>query len=143
MANYSIRGVGQGLVGGATVTSYFAEAPFGPTGPSMPFFDIASVQVLKGPQGTLFGRATVAGAVLVQPNAPTSDSFYGSVNGKFGNLGRSDLNVMFNVPVIAVTAHGTEGFQRAAYDVGVSGYLTKPIDFNRMHTLIARLLVPG
>jgi CheY-like chemotaxis protein len=45
-----------------------------------------------------------------------------------------------DVPVIAVTAFGTEGFQRAAYDVGVSGYLTKPIDFDRMQQLVARLL---
>jgi two-component system, cell cycle response regulator DivK len=47
------------------------------------------------------------------------------------------------VPVIAVTAFGTAGFQRAAYDVGVSGYVTKPIDFDRMHQLVARLLAPG
>jgi len=44
---------------------------------------------------------------------------------------------------VAVTAFGTEGFQRAAYDVGVDGYLTKPIDMDRMHQLIARLLSPG
>ena len=36
----------------------------------------------------------------------------------------------------------TEGFQRAAYDAGISGYLTKPIDLDRMHQLIARLLSP-
>lgn len=47
-----------------------------------------------------------------------------------------------NIPVVAVTALGTEGFQRAAYDVGVSGYLTKPIDLDRMRLLIARLLSP-
>ncbi|MEA2205658.1 MAG: hypothetical protein QOE77_2434 [Blastocatellia bacterium] len=47
------------------------------------------------------------------------------------------------IPIVAVTAFGTEGFQRAAYDAGVSGYLTKPVDFDRMHQLIARLLVPG
>ena len=48
-----------------------------------------------------------------------------------------------NIPVIAVTAFETEGFQRAAHDAGVSGYLTKPIDFARMHRLIAGLLAPG
>jgi CheY-like chemotaxis protein len=47
-----------------------------------------------------------------------------------------------SIPVIAVTAFGTEGFQRAAYDVGVSGYLTKPIDLDRLKILIARLLSP-
>src|SRR5882724_2432726 len=54
-----------------------------------------------------------------------------------------EKDTLRDVPVIAVTAFGTEGFQRAAYDVGVSGYLTKPIDFSRMHQLVARLLSPG
>ena len=47
------------------------------------------------------------------------------------------------VPIVAVTAFGTEGFQRAAYDVGIEGYLTKPLDLDRMHQLIARLLSAG
>jgi len=47
-----------------------------------------------------------------------------------------------DVPVVAITAFGTEGFQRAAYDAGVSGYLTKPLDLDRMNQLIARLLSP-
>ena len=53
-----------------------------------------------------------------------------------------DNEALRGVPVIAITAFGTEGFQRAAYDAGVSGYLTKPIDLDRMHQLIARLLSP-
>lgn len=101
LSNYSIRGVGQGLFGGAAVTSYFAEAPFGPTGPGFPFFDIKSVQVLKGPQGTLFGRATAAGAVLIEPEVATADDIYGSINTRLGNKGRSDANLMINVPLIA------------------------------------------
>ena len=48
-----------------------------------------------------------------------------------------------DIPIIAVTAFGTEGFQRAAYDVGVSGYLTKPVDLDRMCQLIRRLLAPS
>jgi len=48
-----------------------------------------------------------------------------------------------DVPVVAITAFGTEGFQRAAYDAGLSGYLTKPIDLDRMQQLIARLLSPA
>ncbi|HEV2799940.1 MAG TPA: response regulator [Pyrinomonadaceae bacterium] len=44
------------------------------------------------------------------------------------------------VPIIAVTAFTTEGFQRAAYDAGMEGYLTKPIDFERLNDLIRSLL---
>jgi CheY-like chemotaxis protein len=42
--------------------------------------------------------------------------------------------------VIALTAFSTEGFRRAAHDTGFDGYLTKPIDFARLHDLIGRLI---
>jgi CheY-like chemotaxis protein len=45
-----------------------------------------------------------------------------------------------SVPVIAVTAFSTDGFRRAAYDAGIDGYLTKPIDFDRLYDLMHRLL---
>jgi CheY-like chemotaxis protein len=45
-----------------------------------------------------------------------------------------------SVPIIAVTAYSTSGFQRAAYDAGFDAYLTKPIDFDRMHDLVRSLL---
>ena len=48
------------------------------------FFDLQNVQVLKGPQGTLFGRNTTGGAVLLVPQKPTSD-FGGYVEGSYGN----------------------------------------------------------
>jgi CheY-like chemotaxis protein len=54
-----------------------------------------------------------------------------------------ETEALREVPIIALTAFGTEGFQRAAYDAGISGYLTKPIDFDRLHLLIARLLSPS
>jgi CheY-like chemotaxis protein len=44
------------------------------------------------------------------------------------------------VPVVALTAFSTEGFRRAAYDAGCDGYLTKPVDFDRLGELIRRLL---
>ena len=44
------------------------------------------------------------------------------------------------VPVVAVTAFSTDGFRRAAYDAGLDGYLTKPVDFERLNELIRRLL---
>ncbi|HJU54827.1 MAG TPA: response regulator [Pyrinomonadaceae bacterium] len=44
------------------------------------------------------------------------------------------------VPIIALTAFSTSGFQRAAYDAGFDAYLTKPIDFDRLHSLVRSLL---
>jgi CheY-like chemotaxis protein len=45
-----------------------------------------------------------------------------------------------NIPVIALTAYDTGGFRRAAADAGFDGYLTKPINFDRLHDLIQSLL---
>ena len=44
------------------------------------------------------------------------------------------------VPVIALTAFDTDGFRQAAFDAGFNGYLTKPIDFERLRSLMAKLL---
>jgi CheY-like chemotaxis protein len=50
---------------------------------------------------------------------------------------REDLK---DIPVIALTAFNTGGFQRAAHQTGFDGYLTKPVDFTRLHDLIRRLI---
>ena len=44
------------------------------------------------------------------------------------------------VPVVALTAFDTDGFRQAAFDAGFNGYLTKPIDFDRLRNLITKLL---
>ncbi len=44
------------------------------------------------------------------------------------------------VPIIAITGFGTSGFLQAAHDAGFDGYLTKPVDFDRMDELIRTLL---
>jgi iron complex outermembrane recepter protein len=139
--NYSIRGVGQGLFGGSSVTSYFAEAPFGPTGPSMPFFDIESVQVLKGPQGTLFGRATAGGAVLIQPRVATPDDFYGSAQARVGNRGRADLDLMVNVPIIEDQLAARVAFNRTHIDGYVKNLVTgQEMDENNSYSIRGSLV---
>ena len=45
-----------------------------------------------------------------------------------------------HTPVIALTAHNTEGFRQAAFDAGFNGFITKPIDFERLKNLIEMLL---
>ena len=48
-----------------------------------------------------------------------------------------------DVPVIALTAFDTEGFRQAAFDAGFNGYLTKPVDFERLKRLMKMLLSGG
>lgn len=44
-----------------------------------------------------------------------------------------------HVPIIALSAFSTDGFLQAAYDVGFAGYLTKPVDMDKVHDLITSL----
>lgn len=51
-----------------------------------------------------------------------------------------ETDALRTVPIIAITAFSTGGFQQAARDAGFDGYLTKPIDFERLHELMRKLL---
>ena len=89
------------------------------------------------------GEEAISVATCTQPNLILMDISMPRLDGLGATRRMQEIDELRDVPVIAITAFGTEGFQRAAYDVGVSGYLTKPVDFRRMHQLVARLLAPG
>ena len=93
----SMRGQGQ-TFGGALpgVQSYFNEVPI--PGSMSSLYDIENVQVLKGPQGTLFGRNTTGGAILYQAKRPT-DRLEGYVAARIGNLGYREIEGALNVPI--------------------------------------------
>jgi len=88
------------------------------------------------------GEDAVNVATQMLPNVILMDINLPTLDGLGATRRIRETEGLRDTPVIAITAFGTEGFQRAAYDVGVSGYLTKPIDLDRMHQLIARLLSP-
>lgn len=89
------------------------------------------------------GEEAISVATQTLPHLILMDISMPQLDGLGATRRIRDHDALRDVPVVAVTAFGTEGFQRAAYDVGVSGYLTKPIDFERMQQLVARLLSPG
>lgn len=80
------------------VQQYFAAVPTDQSNPSN-YFDIASVQVLKGPQGTLFGLGNTAGAVIGEPRAPERQ-FGGWVEAQIGSHRLTDLQAVLNIPVV-------------------------------------------
>jgi iron complex outermembrane receptor protein len=97
----SLRGIGQVPLGEVSpgVVTYFANVPLPSVGSNIPTYDLASIQVLKGPQGTLFGRNTLGGAVLVSPEAPTYD-FGGYIEGTYGRFDYRELEGALNIPII-------------------------------------------
>ena len=70
-----------------------------PTGFAGGFFDIEGVQVLYGPQGTLFGRNTVGGAILINTRKPVLNEFGGEAAFLYGNFDRIDAEGIVNIPI--------------------------------------------
>jgi len=67
-------------------------------GSLLAFNDIARIEVLKGPQGTLFGRNAAAGAISIVTNEPT-DKFEGHATVRVGNDGRKYADALVNIPI--------------------------------------------
>ncbi|MDB5686879.1 MAG: hypothetical protein JWR77_1468 [Rhizorhabdus sp.] len=103
VSSISLRGLSKiaaSSTGTPAVVVYFAEVPMVGEGLNLPTFDLANIQVLKGPQGTLFGRNTIGGAVLVTPQAPTYD-VTGYARLSYGNLDYKAAEGAINVPIVA------------------------------------------
>lgn len=63
--------------------------------------DVESVQVLKGPQGTLFGRNTTGGALLINSNNPDLDDFSGRFSVSYGRFNEFEAIGVLNVPIVS------------------------------------------
>lgn len=101
---FNIRGIGKaehntqtttGVItyrdGISTFPGYFQEEPY---------FDIASVQVLRGPQGTIAGQNSTGGAVFVTTNDPNPKAGYsGYLQGQVGNYADAGLQGAINLPI--------------------------------------------
>lgn len=63
------------------------------------FFDISGVEVVKGPQGTLFGRNSSAGAISIKTNKPSTEALEGSIDVGIGEDNYNTLTGVINVPL--------------------------------------------
>jgi iron complex outermembrane receptor protein len=95
---YFIRGQGSTYSSAPGVVPYFAESPLS-NNDKFQIYDLQSVQVLKGPQGTLFGRSTTGGAILLMPAKPTDD-WGGYLDLKYGDYNMREIEAALNVPII-------------------------------------------
>ncbi len=62
-------------------------------------FDIEQVEIVRGPQGTLFGKNTTGGTVIVRTTAPKLDEYSGYLQADFGNFGRINVEGVGNIPL--------------------------------------------
>jgi iron complex outermembrane receptor protein len=86
------------------------------------FLDVSQVEVLRGPQGTLFGRNTTGGALNITTNQPTN-TLEGYVKAGFGNYSAKLGEAVANLPILADTLNSRFAFR---YDDHHS-YYTNPV----------------
>jgi len=117
------------------------------------FLDVDRVEVLRGPQGTLYGRNTTAGVVNVITNAP-GKTLEGAVGAEIGTYGARKVDGMVNVPVndalalrAAVSSQRRDSILRNAqgtgHELGLdrddrSARLSAKLDFNADASLLLR-----
>jgi len=87
------------------------------------FFDVDRVEVLKGPQGTLYGRNATGGAINVITNKPSTDAISGDASVEFGNYGTKNVNGALNLPV-----NSTLAVRLAVQSTEHDGYLSDGTD---------------
>jgi len=94
-----------------TVEFYLNDSPINSLAVMQATFDIGQIEVLRGPQGTLRGRASPSGAITLTTNRPDSREFGGYVDGTVNNIGGRNGRFAVNQPIIEdVLAFRVAGF---------------------------------
>lgn len=100
---FSIRGITNLAVSSSSdpgVEVHVNGLPLGSTSTNeIGFLDMQRIEVLRGPQGTLFGRNATGGVVNLITARPDLDSFAGNANIQYGSDGQQQLELMLNVPI--------------------------------------------
>ena len=123
-ARIVLRGINTGGVA-STVSTYIDETPFGSSSGQnngailageFDTFDVSRIEVLRGPQGTLYGASSLGGVVKFVTNTPNTEALEGRVRGTIETTDGGDLSymgqAMVNVPVSDKIAVRGSGFYR-------------------------------
>lgn len=144
-----IRGISDGAFTGrtqSTVGLYLGDVPitYNAPDPDLRLTDIERVEVLRGPQGTLYGSGSIGGIVRIVPARPDSTRIAGSLAVEGSNSGHKDRSLsgeaMVNLPLL----NGRAAIRGVIYRDDLSGYLDNPSlgleDVNRGHRSGARIV---
>ncbi len=115
-ANNLVTNSSTWLRGATGIVAYFDEIPTSYLSSPSLFFDVESVQVVKGPQGTLFGLSNDAGAIIYSPKKPTNN-FEGYIQTTLGDYNRHTFEGVVNLPIsdkltvrVGAQLHDQDGF---------------------------------
>ena len=102
-SNFKIRGIGQDLVAAtsdAGVGIHVNDVPLqDPRLYETEYYDIDQLVILRGPQGTLYGRNSTGGAVNMITSRASVDEMLGNIEGQYGNHDTIRVKGMVNIPL--------------------------------------------
>jgi iron complex outermembrane receptor protein len=111
-----IRGLGSGdtsIANEATVAFYIDDVYYPMLlGANFDLLDVDHVEVLRGPQGTLFGRNALSGAINIVGKKPRLDDASGYIDVTIGSFERRDMRAGFNLPLGKSVALMTSGMMK-------------------------------
>ena len=107
--DFNIRGIGKGEHNTQTTTGVITYRDGAPTFPGYvteePYYDVANVQILRGPQGTIVGQNATGGAVFVNTNDPAiNGGYHGYLTANYGNYNDLGAQGAVNIPVSSTFA---------------------------------------
>lgn len=108
-----------------TVGVYLDETPISVNGfnPDLGLYDLQRIEVLRGPQGTLYGSGSMGGTIRIITNKPDAGKIEGSFDGTVSATEHGGVNYdikgMFNVPLIADRL----ALRTVAYRTALDGYI--------------------
>lgn len=91
-------------------------------------FDIETIEVLRGPQGTLFGKNTTAGAVVVRTKRPDMESTSFDISTQYGSYDDSKTSMALNVPLSDTVAFRAAALYQKSDGYYENGKVDNPID---------------
>ena len=140
----AIRGIGssdRGAAGDPSTAVFIDEVYMGrPAAVAFDAFDVARIEVLKGPQGTLWGKNVVGGAIHVVSQRPSLSGFDASVAATYGNYDRLDLAGFVNMPLGDRLALRLSGSSRTHDGYVRNTYLDNRVEDQDTKSLRAQLL---
>jgi outer membrane receptor protein involved in Fe transport len=140
--NFKIRGIGEDVIsfGGTTGVSVNEnELPVTANNfANSDFYDVQRVEILRGPQGTLYGRNAVGGAVDIITNQPT-DTFGGYASAQYGNFNAIKLQGAVNLPLGDAFALRIAGFRYTQDGFGENEFLHESVDGRDLGSVRATL----
>ena len=126
-----LRGLSDGAFTGhtqSTVGLYWNQTPttYNAPDPDLRLVDVKSVEVLRGPQGTLYGAGAIGGVVSVTPNAPDPSSWSGSLAGSGATTAAGSPSAGVEAVLNAPLAGGRAAARVVAYGEEDGGYIDLP-----------------